>query len=273
MKYKIGDVARILGISADLIRYYEEKGVVSPEKDPENHYRYFDTRDINRLIDCLWYKNYGFGIERIAHMVTEYTYPRLLESIEDKASELRDSIRRQELLLQRVEKFRERLAETRSYVGRCELRSNKPFYYYINRSLGEYDVRSETLDLSRKWLGYMPFTRRYFEVTEGSLTRGENEYVWGFSVGEQYVAEFGIDVTPPVAEMPSALCVHSAFKSAARDRFSARKLDFLLEFATKNGYEPARGAFGNLACSVLEDGGQTGYFEVWLPVREVTKRT
>ena len=25
MKYKIGDVARILGISPDLIRYYEEK--------------------------------------------------------------------------------------------------------------------------------------------------------------------------------------------------------------------------------------------------------
>ena len=27
MKYKIGDVAKILGISPDLLRYYEKKGV------------------------------------------------------------------------------------------------------------------------------------------------------------------------------------------------------------------------------------------------------
>ena len=31
MRYKIGDVAKILGIPTDLIRYYEKKGVVSPE--------------------------------------------------------------------------------------------------------------------------------------------------------------------------------------------------------------------------------------------------
>ena len=43
MRYKIGDVAKILGISTDLIRYYEKKGVVSPEKGQHNSYRYYDT--------------------------------------------------------------------------------------------------------------------------------------------------------------------------------------------------------------------------------------
>jgi hypothetical protein len=62
------------------------------------------------------------------------------------------------------------------------------------------------------------------------------------------------------------MCVHSAFKSAGRGRFSARKLDFLLEYARARGLEPERGACGNLACSVMENGEQTGYFEVWLPV-------
>ena len=73
MRYKIGDVARILGISPDLIRYYEEKGVVSPQKDPYNNYRYYDTWDINFLLDCLWYKNFGFGIDQVAqHRFQEY---------------------------------------------------------------------------------------------------------------------------------------------------------------------------------------------------------
>ena len=65
MRYKIGDVAKILGISPDLLRYYEKKGVVKPVKDRSNDYRYYEPWDINFLIDCLWYKNFGFGIESI----------------------------------------------------------------------------------------------------------------------------------------------------------------------------------------------------------------
>ena len=58
MKYKIGDVARILGISTDLLRYYEKKGVVRPVKDKANDYRYYEAWDINFLMDCLWTVSY-----------------------------------------------------------------------------------------------------------------------------------------------------------------------------------------------------------------------
>ena len=51
MKYKIGDVARILGVSTDILRYYERKGVVTPEKDESNDYRYYESWHINFLMD------------------------------------------------------------------------------------------------------------------------------------------------------------------------------------------------------------------------------
>ena len=69
MQYKIGDVAKILGISPDLLRYYEKKGVVMPMKGKHNDYRYYDFWDINFLLDCLWFKNFGFSIDQIADMV------------------------------------------------------------------------------------------------------------------------------------------------------------------------------------------------------------
>ena len=69
MKYKIGDVARILGVSPDILRYYEKKGVVTPMKGENNDYRYYDAWDINFLMDCLWFKNFGFSIEQIADIV------------------------------------------------------------------------------------------------------------------------------------------------------------------------------------------------------------
>ena len=92
MRYKIGDVSRILGISRDLLRYYEKKGVVTPTKDKSNDYRYYDTWDINYLIDCVWYKNFGFGIDEIAHMLSECDADALIGKLDTKSEELAASI-------------------------------------------------------------------------------------------------------------------------------------------------------------------------------------
>ena len=268
MRYKIGDVAGILGISTDLIRYYEEKGVVSPVKDPDNNYRYYDTWDINYLIDCLWYKNFGFGIEQIANMASECNYEALLERFEDKSEEILASIRHQEMLLQRIRMFCERLTSTKSYIGKCDLQRSAEFIRYINRYNFSYDNHPSLRELSREWLRYLPFTRRHFEIPEDALTGGRGDYAWGFSLDMPYVKEFGVEIKPPVEYMPARLCVHSAFKSVGKDQFTARHLDFVMEYVNANGMRTAGDAFGNLTCSVVEDGQPTGYFEVWLPVEE-----
>ena len=266
MRYKIGDVAGILGISPDLIRYYEEKGVVSPEKDPYNNYRYYDTWDINYLIDCLWYKNFGFGIEQIANMVSECSYDALLERLESKSGDIQTAIRRQEMLLQRIRMFCERLTNTKSCIGKCDLRSNAEFVRYINRRNFTYDNRPELQELSRKWLRYMPFTRRYFEIPKDALAEVRGDYDWGFSLGMQYVKEFNVEIKPPVEFMPSRMCIHSAFRIVGINQFSARHIDFMADYAKENDLTVVGDAFGNLTCSVVEDDQPTGYFEVWLPV-------
>ena len=270
MRYKIGDVAGILGISPDLIRYYEEKGVVSPSKDPSNNYRYYDTWDINYLIDCLWYKNFGFGIEQIANMVSGCSYDALIHRLEDKGEDILNAIRRQEMLLQRIRVFCERLANTKRYLGKCDIVHSAEFVRYINRRNFTYDFSPVQRELSKKWLKYLPFSRRYFEIPEDALAEVRGDYEWGFSLSMQYVREFGVDIRPPVEFMPSRLCVHSAFRIVGKNQFSAKPIGYMVDFANENDMKVAGDAFGNLACSVVEDGRPTGYFEVWLPVEEDT---
>ena len=268
MRYKIGDVARILGISPDLIRYYEEKGVVSPQKDPYNNYRYYDTWDINFLIDCLWYKNFGFGIEQVAHIVSQNTYDELIDNLTRRGDEIEENIRYQELLLQRVRKYTEILKNIRGSIGKCDIRRSGEFVRYLNRFNTAYDENTELSKLSRQWLKFMPFSRRYFEVSEDGLSGEGDDYAWGFSIGMPYVEEFKLDIKPPLKYVPSQLCIHSAFTSTGKDKFTARHVDYLLDYAEKNGHKVAGCAFGNLVCSVVENDEITGFFEVWLPIEE-----
>ena len=39
--YTIGELAKILGITAETIRYYERKGIIAPIHDQETGYRYY----------------------------------------------------------------------------------------------------------------------------------------------------------------------------------------------------------------------------------------
>ncbi len=118
MMYKIGDVAKILGISPDLLRYYEKKGVVMPMKGKHNDYRYYDFWDINFLLDCLWFKNFGFSIDQIADMVKIPSSNQLGELFLKKEDELRAAIARCELLLRRSRGIPEGSPALQGYAGR-----------------------------------------------------------------------------------------------------------------------------------------------------------
>ena len=60
-KYSIGTMAHLMGISAEALRYYESKNIVSPIRDPETGYRYFNTWDFHMLLRARHYQNYGLS--------------------------------------------------------------------------------------------------------------------------------------------------------------------------------------------------------------------
>lgn len=266
MQYKIGDVARILGISTDLLRYYEKKGVVTPTKDKQNDYRYYDAWDINFLIDCLWYKSFGFGIQQIAYMVSECYHGDLLDMLAEKKDELQDVIHHQELLLRRINQHLEQVKRVKELDGKCDISPCPEVICYLNRYDTDYDNSAEMQKLSKQWLMYMPFLQRYFEMPIDPGNEQAHHYAWGYSLEMEYVNEFSVPVNPLVKHQSSVECVHSVFKSSGKDAFTSKHIEYLYDYAAENGYTVCGYARGNLVCSIVDDGKLTGFFEVWLPV-------
>ena len=275
MRYKIGDVSRILGISADLLRYYEKKGVVRPQKDQNNDYRYYDTWDINFLIDCLWFKHFGFGIPQVAYMVTDCYHGDLISLLDEKSDQMASEIRKQEQLLEFDwaavnQAYREAVERVKAGLGVCDIRDSPELICYLNRFNYSYNYTPEMQRLSRQWQEYMPFTQRYFEIPQEGLLGEGGDFAWGFSLRTHYAEELNVPVKPPVKRLPSRRCIHSAFRSAGKNAFTPRHLSFLLDFAKEQELKIAGNAMGTLVCSVREEGSDdlTGYFEVWLPVED-----
>jgi DNA-binding transcriptional MerR regulator len=67
--YTIGDLAREFGVTLRTLRFYEDRGLLSPRR--EGTARIYDARDRSRLAVILKGKQLGFTLTEIRAMVAE----------------------------------------------------------------------------------------------------------------------------------------------------------------------------------------------------------
>lgn len=67
--YLIGDVAKLLPISKDTLRYYDKLGLVSPKKSTQNNYRYYTKEDLLTLTYVLVLKDLELPLEEIKLLI------------------------------------------------------------------------------------------------------------------------------------------------------------------------------------------------------------
>ena len=48
-RYRIGEVSKMVDVPVETIRFLEQKGLLTPEKNPENGYRYYSVWDVNHI--------------------------------------------------------------------------------------------------------------------------------------------------------------------------------------------------------------------------------
>lgn len=66
----IGQAARASGVSAKMIRYYEQIGLVTPADRTDSNYRSFDDRNVNELRFIKRARGLGFSVEEIADLLS-----------------------------------------------------------------------------------------------------------------------------------------------------------------------------------------------------------
>jgi len=117
--YTISDLATEFEISSRTIRFYEEKGLISPERTKGNQRKY-SRRDHARLKLILRGKRFGYSLDEIAEMIgmTDVNMSeaeqieKSLAYGEKKLVEIREHIRELEFLEEDILSVKEKLLKT-----------------------------------------------------------------------------------------------------------------------------------------------------------------
>lgn len=87
--YTIGELSKVVKVSIDALRYYDEIGLLKPHHiDPSSRYRYYSSEQVNEMISIMELKRYGFSLDAIRELLNCSDSDRLRVLYQTKVQQL-----------------------------------------------------------------------------------------------------------------------------------------------------------------------------------------
>ena len=128
--YQRNKLANILGISKETLRYYEDKHIIEPKRDPVNGYRVYDEMDCQTLVSLRILRSYGYSLEDAISSEIGFgdllLEKRLDQRIEAAELEIQRLSREKQILIEL--KNESRLWREKPHIRRFEKRNEHVFF-------------------------------------------------------------------------------------------------------------------------------------------------
>ena len=102
-RFTVKQLANLAGVSARTLHYYDEIGLLKPDRSPENGYRIYARPALLRLQQILFLRELGFSLEAIQGILDRPGFD-LLPALEQHRQALKERQERLERLLLTVER-------------------------------------------------------------------------------------------------------------------------------------------------------------------------
>ncbi|PYI54815.1 MerR family transcriptional regulator [Paenibacillus flagellatus] len=114
--WKVGELARMAGLTIRTLRYYDQIGLYSPSGHSASGHRLYTESDVERLHRILSLKELGLSLDEIRDVMTGDRVG-LSDLIAMQIDRLKEQIRRQQKLLRELERASSLMRSSRSLTA------------------------------------------------------------------------------------------------------------------------------------------------------------
>ena len=274
-KYKIGDVSRLFDIPAQTLRYYEEQGILHPEKSENSGYRYYDAWDLNSLLDAITYRSLDFSLSEIKEIADSDGLEQILDKYTAHETALLHQIEKYQRMLHSLSGKRQQIRTFSDDIGRITERTCPGLIFTRFRLRNRIQGTDGSTDFAqlneglRQWLDCITQTSATFLVQRNSLDGAPADplrYWWGYSMPAMEALKEGIEPAPPNEYLPSGRCLYTVFESGGEGTFAETFLKDVYQKIFDQNHVLNGDPFGRLIVKTHENGRMHRYFEVWFPI-------
>lgn len=144
----MGQVAKILGISRDTLKFYEEKNLINPKQDEENGYRKYNFKDIYEIVTVNFYRDIDIEIKKIQEIKKSDDLNTIESILNEKQRKIEEEIEYKKLLLKRIKDIKEDCKSIKESLNKFTIRKMKPIVITneINMKGNVIETYSEILE-------------------------------------------------------------------------------------------------------------------------------
>ncbi len=171
MTYTVKQLAKLAGVSARTLHYYDEIGLLKPETVGENGYRYYSRAALLRLQQILFYKELDFNLKDIAGMLNRPGFD-LRQALEGHRAALRQRVERLERLIDTVDRTLNHLEgryemDDKQIFGGWSEQKQKGYEQEIRRKYGD-KAFEDVID----WNSYTPEQKEAIQAESRAIYQG-----------------------------------------------------------------------------------------------------
>ena len=197
-QYRIGDYARYLGVTPDLLKHYEEMGILEPQRS-ESGYRYYPFHTTLLLIESIRLRNYGLTLREIREILNRHSMDNAqMESLFAKnLTRLREEILLDEALAADYEDFLTWKEGWEECGSDWEIRRSRPVWFLPHTDGYDFLQDPRIYEILTDWMSYVPMVKSSMRLEpDGRIT-------WGFVVEESVAARLKLPQNEVVERIPA----------------------------------------------------------------------
>jgi len=99
MQYRIGDFAAYMGVTPDLLKHYEDQGLLWAEHR-ENGYRYYPFQTSPKFLAAMQLKSYGIPIRGMQALISDASPEELLEELRNRTAHMEKEAERLRMVIE-----------------------------------------------------------------------------------------------------------------------------------------------------------------------------
>lgn len=264
--YTIGELARILGISAETIRYYERKNIIAPIHDKESGYRYYTTWDLHMIIRARCYLKFGFTIDQTAHILQKENLTDIDEMLEQQEQDIQKQIIYQMNLLKKIQINRSLLNDSKEKHN-LTIRKSPAMYRINTQKKYTLIVSKQEQKEIQNICQHVPFIFSSALFKKENIENKIDEFDFGIGIEEQFAGLFDIKETEFVHFHPSKLCLYMCIPSCSHKMLSYQILNPAFDYMKKNNLELKGDIITQIVAMSKPQDEYFNWHNVWIPIQ------
>jgi len=256
----VGEIARVLDISTEMIRFYVREGIITPRKNEQNNYWEYSSEDLMMLSDILFYRDQELTLKDIRSIFEGLEVEKIGEIIKERKTEAMENISRYQRILKNLEDWQENYEDELSLLGKFRIGEMPP----ILRKPGFFDEESH---LAQYLSEGMNFTKEQWR--DVSLSFYCNIYeepckVYRYLSLNKPARIHGAGQHEDVIEESAEKCI------CTQVRYSDDFMEMIrptIEYAGQNGYQLIGDFFGWENTNYYVQGQRSALYRIYAPIK------